>query len=63
MVLKAMAAQRFVYDAIEPDGTYLGQVEVPAGVVSFVRRGDQVWGVEFDEDDVPRVARYRIAWR
>ena len=46
-----------------PDGTYLGQVRVPAGFVSYVRRGDQVWGVEFDEDDVPRVARFRIAWR
>lgn len=52
-----------LYDVYEPDGTYLGQVRVPAGFASFVRRGDQVWGVELDEDDVPRVARYRIAWR
>ena len=52
-----------LYDVFEPDGRYLGRVEVPAGVSSVVRRGDQVWGVAFDADDVPRIKRYRIAWR
>jgi hypothetical protein len=51
-----------LYDVYEPDGTYLGQVRVPAGFRSFVRRGNHVWGVEIGDDDVPRVARYRIAW-
>ncbi len=52
-----------LYDVFEPDGQYLGQVQVPAGVSSVLRRGNQVWGVAFDADDVPRIKRYRIAWR
>lgn len=52
-----------LYDVFEPDGQYLGQVQVPAKVSSVVRRGDQVWAVAFDDDDVPRIKRYRIAWR
>ncbi len=52
-----------LYDVFEPDGTYLGQVQVPAGTYAMVRRGDQVWGVAFGEDDVPRLKRYRINWR
>jgi hypothetical protein len=52
-----------LYDVFEPDGTYLGQVQVPAKVSSVVRRGDHVWAVAFDAEDVPRIKRYRIAWR
>jgi hypothetical protein len=52
-----------LYDVFEPDGRYLGRVQVPAGVSSVVRRGNQVWAVAFDADDVPRIKRYRIAWR
>ena len=52
-----------LYDVFEPDGSYLGQVQVPAGVSSVLRRGNHVWGVAFDADDVPRIKRYRIAWR
>jgi hypothetical protein len=51
-----------LYDVFEPDGQYLGQVQVPARVSSVVRRGDQVWAVAVDADDVPRIKRYRIAW-
>jgi hypothetical protein len=51
-----------LYDVFEPDGQYLGQVQVPAKVSTVVRRGDQVWGVAFDDADVPRIKRYRIAW-
>lgn len=51
-----------LYDVFEPDGVYLGQVQVPARVSSVLRRGDQVWGVAVDTDDVPRIKRYRIAW-
>jgi hypothetical protein len=52
-----------LYDLFEPDGTYLGQVQVPARVSTMVRRGDHIWGIAFDEDDVATVKRYRIAWR
>lgn len=51
-----------LYDVFEPDGVYLGQVQVPARVSTVLRRGDHVWGVAVDADDVPRVKRYRIAW-
>jgi hypothetical protein len=51
-----------LYDVFEPDGRYLGQVRVPARVSTVVRRGDHVWAVAFDEDDVPRIKRYRIGW-
>jgi hypothetical protein len=47
----------------EPDGTWLGQVEIPPRVSTMVRRGDLVWGVGYDEDDVATVRRYRIVWR
>jgi len=52
-----------LYDVFEPDGQYLGQVQVPPKVSSVVRRGDQVWAIAFDDDDVPRIKRYRIAWK
>ncbi len=52
-----------LYDVFEPDGRYLGQVQVPARVSSVVQRGDQVWAVAFDGEDVPRIKRYRIAWK
>ena len=52
-----------LYDVFEPTGSYIGQVEVPANVQVFVRRGDNVWGMEMGADDVPRVVRYRIGWK
>jgi hypothetical protein len=52
-----------LYDVFEPDGQYLGQVQVPARVSSAARRGDQIWAIALDDDDVPRIKRYRIAWK
>lgn len=52
-----------LYDVFEPDGRYLGQVQVPAGAAAVVRKGDQVWAVAFGDDDVPRLKRYRINWK
>jgi hypothetical protein len=51
-----------IYDIFEPDGKYVGQVQVPARVSSVLRKGDQVWAVAYDEDDVSFVKRYRIRW-
>jgi hypothetical protein len=52
-----------LYEVFEPDGTYLGQVQVPPRVSTVVRRGDYVWGVAYGEDDVASVKRYRIVWK
>lgn len=51
-----------VYDIFESDGTYVGQVQVPARVSSVLRKGDQIWAVAYDDDDVSTVKRYRIRW-
>jgi hypothetical protein len=52
-----------VYDVFEPDGRYLGQVTIPAGVSIAVRRRDYAWGIARDADDVQSVKRYRLVWR
>jgi hypothetical protein len=52
-----------LYDVFEPDGRYLGQVQLAAGVSPVLRKGEQVWAVAIGDDDVPRVKRYRIAWK
>ena len=52
-----------LFDIFEPNGTYVGQVQVPARTTLFARRGDNAWGVVFDEDDVATVKRFRIVWR
>lgn len=51
-----------VYDVFEPDGTYLGQVGVPYDTRLVRMKGDIVWAVVVNEDDVPIVKRYRLAW-
>jgi hypothetical protein len=53
-----------LYDVFEPDGTYVGQVRVPDQRFSFfmVMRGDIVWGIGRDSNDVQTVKRFRIVW-
>jgi hypothetical protein len=51
-----------LYDVFEPDGRYVGQVRIPPKVTTVLRRGDHIWAVQLDEDDVPRIKRYRINW-
>jgi hypothetical protein len=51
------------YDVYEPDGTFLGVVELPGGVSPHVSRGDLLWDSVTGDDDVIRVKRYRIIWR
>jgi hypothetical protein len=52
-----------LYDVFEPSGAYVGQVEIPPRVMPVVHRGDFIWAVAFDADDVASVKRYRIVWR
>ena len=52
-----------LYEVFEPDGTWLGRVRLPEGVRLHAMRGDIVWGVTTDADDVPTARRFRIAWR
>jgi hypothetical protein len=52
-----------VFDVLEPDGTYIGQVSVPQGVELHYLRGTDVWGVVQHELGVPFVRKYRIAWQ
>ncbi len=49
-----------VWDVFEPDGVFLGRLELPPKATVFVRRGDQVWGTVRDEDNVPFIVRWRI---
>ena len=50
------------YDVFEPSGAYVGRVDIPPRMVLGAMRGDQVWGVTFNEDDVAFLKRYRISW-
>jgi hypothetical protein len=51
-----------LYDVFEPNGTYVGRVQLPLRVSLAVMRGEFVWGVAFDDDDVQSVKRYAISW-
>lgn len=49
-----------VYDVFEADGKYSGQVRFPNELTLPVMRGDLVWAVVRDSDDVQTIKRYRI---
>lgn len=62
-----------VFDVMAPEGRLLGQIELPPRTghpdlravhteASFSAAGNTLWAVVYDEDDVPVVRRYRIAW-
>jgi hypothetical protein len=58
-----------VFDVVEPSGRYIGQVRFPDGVVQtpapearWAARGDTIWLVVQDKDDVQTVKSYRIRW-
>ena len=52
-----------LYDVFEPNGAYIGQVQIPPRTTVAVRDGDRLWAVVTDEDDVQSLKRYRIVWR
>jgi hypothetical protein len=51
-----------VYDVLEPSGRYIGRVQFPGQLSMTTIRGDTVWAVARDADDVPIVTRYRVRW-
>jgi hypothetical protein len=48
------------WDVFEPDGRYLGAVDMPGDFTFHFARGDHVWGVTRDELGVNYVVRMRI---
>jgi len=49
-----------LWDVFERDGRYLGRIAASRAVSLYVMRGNQVWGVVRDEDDVPALVRMHI---
>jgi hypothetical protein len=52
--------RRDLWMIVDRDGRIAGEVQVPPGVQLRYARGEQVWAVAYDEDDVPTLVRYRI---
>jgi hypothetical protein len=48
------------YDVYAEDGTFLGRVAMPAGIVPRVMKGNFIWAVTRDFLDVQRVTKFRI---
>lgn len=51
------------YDVYDPTGAELGTIDLPAAIhegPDVLIRGDKLYGVVLDADDVPAVVRYRI---
>jgi hypothetical protein len=51
------------YDVYDAKGTAIGTIDLPAAIheaPDIVIRGDKLYGVMLDADDVPSVVRYRI---
>jgi hypothetical protein len=48
------------WDVFESDGRYVGRVVAPRLFSAYVMRGNFVWGVLRDDDDVPSVVKMRI---
>jgi hypothetical protein len=49
------------YDVFETDGRFLGRIVMPPRSTWLGARGDLVWGVTRDEDDVPFLTQWRIS--
>ena len=49
------------WDIFEPDGRFVARVVAPRLFRAFAARGDSVWGMTRDQDDVPTVVKMRIA--
>jgi hypothetical protein len=49
-----------VYEVFEPNGRFLGRVDLPRRARLAEAAGDQVWAIVPDADDVPAVTRFRV---
>ena len=52
-----------MFDVFEPSGSFVGRVQAPPNVALAITKGDYVWAVSRNDDDVAFVKRYRINWR
>jgi len=48
------------WDVFEPDGRYVGTVTAANNVTPRAMRGDFVWGVALDNDDLPTLVKLRV---
>ena len=48
------------WDVYEPDGRFVGRVSAQRGFIAYAARGDAVWGVIRDADDLPTVVKMRV---
>lgn len=48
------------WDVFEPDGSFLGHLELPPRASLLTMRGDRAWGVILGDGDVPYVVRWRV---
>lgn len=48
------------WDVFEPDGRFVARVAAPRAFTAHAARGDTVWGVMRDGDDVPSVVKMRL---
>ena len=58
--LSVSYAEPSVFAAFEPDGTFLGEVRFPVGVIPAFT-GNSAWAVVEDADGIPRLVKYRVA--
>lgn len=49
------------WDVFDPDGTFLGRLELPPRAALHVMRGDRAWGTVLDANDVPYLVRWRVS--
>ena len=48
------------WDVFEPDGRYVGRAIGPRLFTPYAMRGNNMWGVLRDEDDVPAIVKLRV---
>jgi hypothetical protein len=53
-----------VYEVFESTGVFLGRATLPEGAVAIaVSRGDEVWCIVRDADEVHSLRKYQLVWR